>query len=68
MNRMMQHAENSKSSGRQRNLSCDASGDQPAKDLQRRCVKLTEKRPLFILDHDGNEVYFWTDKSTNGEK
>ena len=31
-----EYGENSKSSGRQRDLSCDASGDQPAKDLRRR--------------------------------
>ena len=36
MKRKKQNAENSKSSWRQRDLSCDASGDQPAKDIRRR--------------------------------
>ena len=48
MNRVMQNAEKRKSKGRRRNLLWDASGDQPAKNIRRRRIKLTENRPLFI--------------------
>ena len=49
----MQHGENSKSSWRQRDISCDAAGDQPAKD--ERFLEIVKKSK----EKDGFELIAW---------